>query len=136
MGWRPRGGTSEESLDEQLRFAVGQAGGSLFGADVAQQAWAELKDQMAQDLAGQLDGDNPPPRPYTVRWYQANGDEPVAQGSSVTVRQACHFIAHHKLASNSTVRGVDLLCGFIHRGGLLPATNKFPRCASCTVKPR
>lgn len=128
MGWRPRGGT--ELTDEQLRVVVGQAGGADFGADVAESVWTELKDQMAKELAQQLNVDLPAPRPNTVRWYQVNGDQPVTDGSTVNIRQACHFIGEHRLVSNSTVRGVDMLCGFMHRSGLLPPTNRMPRCDS------
>lgn len=128
MGWRPRGGEESELSEQQLRYALGVSGGVDFGADVAESVWAELKDQMALVLADQLDEAKPAPHPYTVRWYQENGDKPVTVGSTVTVRQACHFIAQHKLTSNSTVRGVDMLCGFLHKSGLLPPSNKMPRC--------
>lgn len=130
MDWRPRGGDSDDVVDEQLRYAIGLAGGAYFGADVAQHVWAELKDQMTQDMASQLDDSNTPPRPHTVRWYQEHGDDPVSHCSTITVRQTCQFIARHKLTSKSTVRGVDLLCGFLHRAGILPAINLIPRCAT------
>lgn len=130
MGLRHRGGNVDEISEEEVRLAISELMGTDFGQDVAQNVTAELNDQMAIQLAQQLDDSKPAPRPFTVRWYQQNGDQPDTEGSTVTVRQACHFLAHHKLTSNSTVRGVDLLCGFLHRGGILPHTNKMPRCAS------
>lgn len=126
VGGRPRGGAVEVT-DAQLRAAVAEAGGAAFGADVAHTVWAELADQMANTLAGHLDKDKAAPRKGTVRWYVANASNPVAEGSTLTVRQACYFIAYHKLASKSTVRGVDMLCGFLSKGGLLPPSNMVPR---------
>lgn len=115
-----------ERHNQALREAIAAAGGQAFGTQFEKSVWVELKTQMDNALAGQLDKDKAAPRPFTVRWYQVKGDEAVAHGSNVTVRQACYFIAHHKLVSNSTVKGVDMLCRFMHQAGLLRLDNIIP----------
>lgn len=122
---RARGGVDVAAV---LEAALSQ--GLQAAPDVSMQVLtAELLYRMDLQKAAQLNEGLPPPRPYTVRWYQDNADEMVASGSTITVRQACFCLAALKLRGGMTRRAFDDLCRLLSIGGFLSGdTNFMPRC--------
>lgn len=70
-----------------------------------------------------------PPRENTVRWYQERQHEPVAEGSDITVLQACYWTLFTRHYRGLSARGMDDLCSVLAVGGFLKGDNIMPRCA-------
>lgn len=91
---------------------------------------AELADKMAQMKANCQNVDAPPPRAKTIRWYQDNLNEPIADKSTVTVLQASYCLAWLKLKGGMTAQALNYLCRMLASGGFVQGSNNImPRYA-------
>lgn len=122
--WRARGGSG---VDDLLRDA--RASGLCAGSDLSMEILtAELACRMDTLKLQQLDPALAVPKARTVRWYQQNADEPVAAGSTVTVRQACFCLAALKLRGGMTGTCLDTICRMLSLGGFcVDENNMIPR---------
>lgn len=129
--WRMRGG---QDIDGHALMQAAQQQGLYIDDRAAVAALtAELSDAMDCTLARQRKNDLPAPRKYTIRWYQLEGDNPIAAGSDVTVRQACYAMVWLKLLGGMTGQCLDSFCRLLSFGGMLRAENIMPRyvCSPC-----
>lgn len=96
------------------------------GAPSAEAVRVELEDAMARKLAELSNENEPPPRAFTVRWYCQHRDDLISPGGTMTVGQYCYSMLWHKMYSKGMNKGVNFLCSWLSRAGILAGNNIAP----------